>query len=163
MNIVKLEEKYDAKYKPWAVRCQPFSRGCNPFWWTLQRWSIIYIESCQNQLITLYMITLRTLSAKQIVIGDILDARLKSENNDSMTILSSGCMKVIQLRAGLNSDNSTQKFWGGQLASPERQKNCDIQSKIFHILLKNTPSFECSVIKASSSKARLKIQWVVEW
>ena len=37
VNIVKLEEKYDAKYKPWAVRCQPFRRGCNPFWWTLQR------------------------------------------------------------------------------------------------------------------------------
>ena len=53
------------------------------------------------------MITLRILSAKQIVIGDILDARLKSENNDSMTILSSGCMKVIQLRAGLSRRTAT--------------------------------------------------------
>ncbi len=147
-----------------AIWCLLFSRGSSPFGLTFQRWSIIYIGTYHNQLVILYMITLKTLSAKHIILCDILDTRLNRKIPTPWSFSPQGVwtlFRSVQV-SGRTATTWAQKFWGGQPRRSWETRNGDTQSKMIHIFLKNTPSFESSVKKVSPSKARLKLQRVVD-
>ena len=112
-----------------AIWCLLFSRGSSPFGLTFQRWSIIYIGTYHNQLVILYMITLKTLSAKHIILCDILDTRLNRKIPTPWSFSPQGVwtlcrLNVIPLSAGLweNSDNLSTEVLRRATSSVLRDK-----------------------------------------
>ena len=154
-----------------AIWCLLFSRGSSPFGLTFQRWSIIYIGTYHNQLVILYMITLKTLSAKHIILCDILDTRLNRKIPTPWSFSPQvvwTLFRSVQV-SGRTATTWAQKFWGGQPRPSWETRNGDIQSKYcqnqlitLYIFTQKTLSAK-QIVLCNISDARLNQKIPTPW